>query len=410
MRPIIFSLLCCLLQYSGIAQQKHALLIGIEEYYEVFGVRSAESLKGPVNDVHAMTDLLVKKFGVPKQNIDLLINGAATRDNIINRLKKKLNECRPGDQLIFYYSGHGVWMQNSDEDQKNDPVKQGMNQAMLTCDLYNFSSNFKCFIRDVTLKEYFNLFIDKKVAVTALMDCCFSGNLARVNPNERPENYSREKALDFNELMGRLTASAPDTRQLLDSIMGQTLITPPGCKMDAQGNITDKADSDKDGVPDCMDRQPQTPPGCLPVSADGIGLCEFEVGFQATLNRFDKNEIQEKEINTRGSFNGRQSISINEKDTVTRPADRKDSRFLFIAAATDRQKALEFLSPTDKLVHGMFTAAIMRVLEANPAETPVEVLFEKIKADMATFKKNQDPVMYGDPARMNMNLIGSKKK
>lgn len=409
MRAIIFSLYCCLLQFSGFTQQKHALLIGIEEYYEVFGVKSAESLRGPVNDVNAMTDLLVRKFGFTRQNIDILINGAATRDNIINRLKKKLNECRPGDQMIFYYSGHGVWMLNSDEDLKKDPVKNGMNQAMLTSDLYSFADNFKCFLRDVTLKQYFNLFIDKKVAVTALMDCCFSGNLARVNPNERPENYSREKALDFNELMGRLTATAPDTRQLLDSIMGQALITPQGCKMDAQGKISDTTDTDRDGVPDCMDRQPNTTPGCLPVSTDGIGLCDFETGFQQTLNRFDQSEISGNDIKTRGSFNGRQSLLINEKDTVARPADRKDSRFLFIAAATDRQKALEF--PTqEKVIHGMFTAAIMRVLEANPADTPVELLFEKIKADMAGFKKNQDPVIYGDPVRMKLNLIGSKKK
>src|ERR1700730_11251390 len=119
--------------FSMKAQNKYALLIGINDYYEVKGVKSKESLNGPVNDANAIRSLLISKFGFKNSHIDTVYNGQATRDNIIEALKQKLKQCKPGDMMVFYYSGHGVWMKNSEEE--NDPVKRGMNQAMLTSDL-----------------------------------------------------------------------------------------------------------------------------------------------------------------------------------------------------------------------------------------------------------------------------------
>ena len=404
MRLIIFSLLCCLLQFSGSAQQKHALLVGINDYYEVFGIKSHESLRAPVTDVQNIRELLIRKFGVPAQNIETILNAEATRDHILAGLTRKLNACKPGDQMIFYYSGHGVWIGNSDPQMVKDTVKRGMSQAMLTSDLYNFTDNFKCFLRDITLKSYFNQFIDKKVTFTALMDCCFSGSLARTNPNERPDPEVRSKDVDFNELMGRLTENAPDTRQLLDSIF-EDRVTPNGCKLDAQGNIIDNTDTDEDGVPDCNDQEPNTPLSCFPVNKNGIGDCSLEDRIQQTLNRYDKKQPGSMQK----AFNGRQTVRISERDNIIRPEDKKESRFLFISAATDIQKALEF-PDKDKVVKSLFTASIIRVLNSNPADLPADKLFEKIREDMAKYSKAQDPVMYGDPSRMKMNLIGGKKK
>lgn len=405
MRQIIFLLLSCLVGFQGFPQQKHALLVGINDYYEVPGIKSEESLRGPVNDVNAIRDLLVQKFGVLPQNIDILVNANATRDNIVSGLVRKLDACKPGDQMIFFYSGHGIWIENNDEALKKDSIKQGLSQAMLTSDLYNFNDKFKCLLRDVTLKEYFNRYVDKKVSLTALMDCCYSGNLARVDKTIPPEDQIREKSIEFNDLVNALTKESENTAQLLDSIMDQTQVNPPGCKLDANGKFLDNTDTDGDGVPDCMDRQPATPAACRPVSTEGVGLCPFTISMQETLNRFDKKEWNA----SRGAFNGRQMVRINERDNIVRPSDRKDSRFLFISAATDRQKALEFKNE-DKVIHGLFTASIIRVLSANPPDMPVELFFEKLKADMASKKKGQDPVMYGDPARYKMNLIGGRKR
>jgi len=45
--------------------------------------------------------------------------------------------------------------------------------------------------------------------------------------------------------------------------------TPPDCPVDTRG-VT--LDSDSDGVPDCQDREPYSPPGC-PVDAEGVADC-----------------------------------------------------------------------------------------------------------------------------------------
>ena len=214
--------------------------------------------------------LLISRFGFETSHIDTIYNAAATRDNIIEGLKLKLNQCKPGDVMIFYYSGHGVWMQNSSED--NDPIKKGMNQAMLTSDLFNYSNQFKCFLRDFTLKQYFNLFVDKKVMLTSIFDCCFSGNLAMADSGMATSS-AKTKSIDFFELMSRLTANTENPQQLIDSITGITTSVTKGCLLDSSGAIMDKLDSDGDGVPDCKDKQKSTNMECFPDTDECIGLC-----------------------------------------------------------------------------------------------------------------------------------------
>lgn len=392
------------------AQNKYALLIGINDYYEVPGVKSVESLKGSVNDANAIRNILISKFGFKNTNIDTIYNAAATRDNIAAGLQKKLKQCRPGDIMLFYYSGHGVYMNNTEE--ANDPVKRGMNQAMLTSDLYNYSDHFKCFFRDVSLKKYFNLFIDKKVILTSVFDCCFSGNLAKAD-RDAARNMERERSVNLNELMARLTEKSNNIPLLMDSIAGLSVAAVAGCALDENGVVKDKTDSDGDGVPDCKDREKFTLKECMPVDADGVGLCPFDFILQRALDSYDAGEMNKNmaapPVAATRSFNATEVVTIAEKDNVQRPADRKDSKFLFFSATMDYQKALEFKDSNNN-VHGMFTAAIMRAFDKYPADTPMDILFNKVKEDMDGFKKNQTPVMYSDPKRLAGNLIGLPAK
>jgi hypothetical protein len=408
-KQLIFSILLGMLSFSVYAQNKYAVLIGINDYYEVRGVKSRESLHGSVNDANAIRRLLISRFGFKSASIDTIYNGNATRDNIIAGLKRKLDQCKPGDMMVFYYSGHGVWMKNSEE--ANDPVKKGMNQAMLTSDLYNYDNNFKCFLRDFTLKKYFNLFVDKRVTLTAIFDCCFSGNLAMADP-ELVKTHARTKSIDFNELMSRLTEKKDDPMQFIDSISGMSTTIPAGCPVDASsGVIKDNTDSDGDGVPDCKDKEKFTAKECFPVNADGVGNCPFDYLLHNTLNKYDStelgknNSIPQPMVSSR-AFSATEVIKISEKDTIARPAERKNSGFLFISATTDYQKALEFRDQ-DSVVHGFFTASVIRAFNKYPANTPVDSLFSKIKADMGSFHLNQTPILYSDPARLKDNFVGT---
>ncbi len=410
---IVFLFVFLVFGVRAMSQTKHALLIGINDYYETKDKKSHESLRGPVNDANAIRELLISKFGYKAANIDTIYNAAATRDNIIGGMKKKIKECKPGDIMVFFYSGHGVWMENTELE--NDPVKRGFSQAMMTSDIYSFRNNLKCFVRDVTLKQYFNLFIDKKVVLTALLDCCFAGNMSMAGDQSTVllEN-EKSKFIDFYELMGRLTEDAPDADLLLDSIAGKSIAAPTGCKLDAKGEIVDMKDSDGDGVPDCNDYQLKTPLACFPVDPKGIGKCDVGFLVKKAMNNFDLKEIDATPgVNisneTRKAYNMDDILRISEKDTVVRPVDRKNSQYLFIAATKDNQRGLEF-NNEDNIVHGLFTAAILRAFKKSPPDISVEDLFKLIKDDIDSFKKNQTPTMYSDPGRLKGNLIGAGKK
>lgn len=408
MKQLVFIVAANMLFCSIKAQTKYAILIGIDDYYEVKGIKSEVSLHGSVNDANSMRDMLISKFGFNSKNIDTIYNANATRDNIIRGLNKKLAQCKAGDALVFYYSGHGVYMFNTGEDK--DSVKQGMNQAMLTSDLYNYDDHLKCFFRDFTLKQYFNLFINKKVILTSIFDCCFSGNIAMANKGASVSEKVR--SVDLKALFGRLTENADNPQLLIDSITGMpaTSVTA-GCPADSMEKIKSNLDSDGDGVPDCRDKEKFTDKQCFPVDEDGIGNCPFDYllqQFHRTLNKYDSDELAKANpVVSARSFNAKAVLTIAEKDTIARPVDRKNSRFLFIAAATDRQIAFEF--PDEKGVrHGFFTASVMRVMSKYPAITNVADLFQKIVDDMSTYHRDQNPTMYSDPERKKYNLIGVK--
>jgi tetratricopeptide (TPR) repeat protein len=83
--------------------QKRALLIGIGRHADA----GISTLKGPENDVQAVQDLLVEKYGWPKNQITPLLDEAATRDGILRELDS-LSQAAPGDTVLIYYSGHAT--------------------------------------------------------------------------------------------------------------------------------------------------------------------------------------------------------------------------------------------------------------------------------------------------------------
>src|SRR6185436_15751024 len=122
----------------------------------------------------AIKELLINRFGFSSGNIFQLYDANATKKNFVDQMYKLLHTCQPGDALVFYYSGHGVWMSN--DQLMQDPVKRGMSQAIVMSDLY--SPGWNCLVRDETLKEIFNQFVSKKIITTAIFDCCFGANLS----------------------------------------------------------------------------------------------------------------------------------------------------------------------------------------------------------------------------------------
>lgn len=175
---LIIILFILFFQHSVVnAQNKYAIIVGINDYYKTATQKSEYSLKGCVNDALAIKGLLKNRFDFAEKNINTILNQTATQENLINAFNELIAKTKAGDAVVFYFSGHGTFINNSALDK--DPIKKGYNQSLVMSDLY--TNDYSCLVRDNTLKKLFNQFVAKKVILTAIFDCCFSGGMSMNN-------------------------------------------------------------------------------------------------------------------------------------------------------------------------------------------------------------------------------------
>ena len=92
--------------------RKLALLIGINHY----NYKKWFSLAGAVNDVNLQKELLKHRFGFKEQDIVTLTDREANYDNILQTFEQHLlKQAKPGDVVVFHYSGHGSQVADPDK-------------------------------------------------------------------------------------------------------------------------------------------------------------------------------------------------------------------------------------------------------------------------------------------------------
>ena len=153
----------------GFSQTRRALIIGINDYYYRDAktnqiVRDpANSLKGCENDAKSVKELIISRFGFKAEGIKELYSAQATKKNILDELDKMLKASKTGDNVFFYYSGHGVQMPNASGNSTDEAIAP-------TDVLYQKNG----FILSLQLAAIFNTFVDKKITLTTIFDCCHS--------------------------------------------------------------------------------------------------------------------------------------------------------------------------------------------------------------------------------------------
>ena len=380
---------------SVYAQTKHAVLVAVNDYYTQPGVKSRSCLRGCVNDADAMKELLTNRFAFQADKIRTLYNAEATKKNFIKLMYSVLRDCKPGDAVLFFYSGHGVWMTNNTLAQ--DAVKRGMSQAIVMSDLY--SPGWDCLIRDETLKDIFNQFVDKKIILTTVFDCCYSANLMMTIKHQYwTASLDHRKGVVQKDMDIDDIPYIPGIKQ------------PPGCKADSSGHLIDTLDSDMDAVPDCMDWEIHSPAN-NPVDSLGVVTDLFAGDFLLQPDnyyhpeKFASDSAEEYEPDTTKSYNLKDALTVSNISSI-RPSERKNSAFLSMAGTADNQKGLE-INDVSGIKHGAFTAALLHVYKNNPADLPVAALMKKVTTVMSEQTFRQTPSFHFDPTRLKGNLIGT---
>ena len=92
--------------------RKRALLVGVNNYPDTRWI----ALEGAVNDVKLQQELLIHRFGFQSDQILLLTDHEATRENILQAFEEHLIQwAQPGDVVVFHFSGHGSQVFDPDQ-------------------------------------------------------------------------------------------------------------------------------------------------------------------------------------------------------------------------------------------------------------------------------------------------------
>ena len=145
--------------------RRKALLVGVNDYPD-----PANRLEGCVNDVFTMSAVL-QECGFPPETIRTCLDGRATADGILSRLRWLLDEPRPDDQLVFYYSGHGAQIPQYGENFEPD-----RNVETLVPWDFDWTPE-KAISDDQIYCLYSQLPYDTRLAM--IFDCCHSGGIHR---------------------------------------------------------------------------------------------------------------------------------------------------------------------------------------------------------------------------------------
>ncbi len=150
---------------------KKALCVGINTYSPNYGNVQSGNLKGCVNDANAWGTLLKNHFNFPESDINLVLEQEATKANIVSGLKALLAGAKPGDALVYTFSGHGTYLASKSERQLD------YDQAQCP---FDYKENF---LVDKELRElFYNL--PREVSVTVISDSCYSGSVTRKGKEE----------------------------------------------------------------------------------------------------------------------------------------------------------------------------------------------------------------------------------
>ena len=144
-----------------LAAKKWAVIIGIADYQG-----TGSDLWHPDEDAKEMYSELTRQQGYPKANVKLITNRGATAQAIVNAISWLVTNEKAGDEVVFFYSGHGYRAPDSDG-WDSDVESDGYDEMIVT---YNFYG-----LPDGWFKQQFAAIESTKFAL--MFGSCHSGGM-----------------------------------------------------------------------------------------------------------------------------------------------------------------------------------------------------------------------------------------
>ncbi len=148
----------------------YALIIGIDDYRGEW-----PSLKNAVNDAKTIEKILRTNYKF--EHFITLYNESATRDNIIQKFEWLVENVKPNDNLLIYYSGHGDYKESL-----NKGYWVPFDATTTSTSKFVSNSDIQIFLGGINSKH-----------TLLISDACFSGDIFRGKtvtiPFENSEKY-----------------------------------------------------------------------------------------------------------------------------------------------------------------------------------------------------------------------------
>jgi hypothetical protein len=181
------------------SSQRRALLVGISDYERGTNPEDAFGHLNTGADLTSFSYLLKNYYSFPEKNIEVLANENATQENIVSEFKRQLiDKAKPGDQIVFYYTGHGHFV----VDQSGDEITDHLDEVLVTWvpkekqKLPRDKRHAIMYMLDDTYEELLRQLVEKMKGVdgklvgdiVVIFDSCHSGSATRglLVPKGRP--------------------------------------------------------------------------------------------------------------------------------------------------------------------------------------------------------------------------------
>lgn len=176
MKRTLLTLATALLLGSAQAADQ-ALLVGVGRYPEL---PRRLWLDGPANDVALMRDALLAHGFAPQQVHSL--SDAPTRAQILAAMADVLRHVRPGDRVVFHFSGHGS--QQPQPAGARHPEPDGLDEVLLPADVRQWGGPGEAVaipnaLLDDEIGDWLDALVDRGAQVWAFFDTCHASGMAR---------------------------------------------------------------------------------------------------------------------------------------------------------------------------------------------------------------------------------------
>jgi hypothetical protein len=143
---------------------KRAFLCGINY------IGTPDALNGCINDVKNINDFIVKNCGFNPANVRMITDETPmkpTKQNMEQSFSWLIQNCKAGDTLLFYYSGHGSTLKDRSGDESD-----GLDNVLVPLDYQQNSVITDDWIFTNVISR-----LPAGVTLWAFTDCCHSGTM-----------------------------------------------------------------------------------------------------------------------------------------------------------------------------------------------------------------------------------------